>query len=368
MTVRDIQRILEAWAPKEVAWERDNVGLQVGNSSARVRGILVSLDLTEDIVAEAKRKQANLIVTHHPLLFRPQRSVTSGNGAGRCIHALVKSGINLYSAHTNLDFTRGGTSFAMAEALGLKNVDFLVKSYQVKRKVVTFVPVGAADRVARAMSEAGAGRIGNYKECSFRTPGQGTFRGTEGATPTVGKKGRLEQVQEIRLEMIANQWDVNPVISAMKSAHPYEEVAYDVYPLENRSDDFGMGVIGEWPRPVPLKSLLGRVKRALKAKAIRCTTRDNRVVRRVAACGGSGSDLLEEAISQNADAFITADVRYHSFHDADGRITLIDAGHFETEQVVVPIVVKKLKHELKLMGGEIPVFAAQTSTNPVRYM
>jgi dinuclear metal center YbgI/SA1388 family protein len=302
------------------------------------------------------------------LLFRPLKSVTPQTEVERCVQNLIKSRINLYSAHTNLDFTRGGTSFAIADVLGLHDVDFLSKPYRLQKKIVTFVPVDYVDRVAHAMTKAGAGRIGNYEECSFRTQGEGTFRGNKKTTPAIGRLGQLEQVHEIRLEMATDQCRLDAVIEALRHTHPYEEVAYDVYSLENRSQEYGMGIIGELPHSLSLKQFFATVKRALGSKALRHSADTGRKILRVAACGGSGSELLEEAIAQGADAFVTADVKYHSFGDAKDRIALIDAGHYETENLVIASVIQRLKHEIKQREQRIPVFAAQTSRNPVHYV
>jgi len=368
MKVRDIQQILESWAPKEIAWERDNPGLQAGDPAARVRGILVALDVTEEVIAEAVRRKANLLVSHHPLLFRPLSAVTMQSVRGRCIRLLMQSGINLYSAHTNLDFTRGGTSFALARALGLTGVEFLRTPYEMQRKVVTFVPPAETGRVARAMADAGAGVIGNYDSCSFSSPGTGTFRGNQWSRPAVGKRGVLEHASETRLEMIVPRWRVDDVIGALHRAHPYEEVAYDVYPLENRSRDHGMGIIGNLRRPVPLRDFLKDVKRRLGIPALRCTGNMRKQVRRIAACGGSGSELMDEAARRGADAFVTADVRYHSFHDLEAGMALVDAGHYETELPVVHAVVEHLRAACKARHAAVPVHAARISTNPIVYV
>lgn len=367
MTVNDIHKLIAAWAPKDIAWERDNVGLQVGDVKAEVRGILVSLDCTERVIAEAKRRNANLIISHHPLLFRPPKAITPRDEIGSCIRALIANDINLYSAHTNLDFTKGGTSFAIADALGLRDVDFLHKSYRVQKKIVTYVPEEHADKVRNAMADAGAGIIGDYDHCSFGTIGAGSFRGNDSAKPVIGERGKLEHVSEVRLEMIANQWDVANIVTAMRSAHPYEEVAYDVYPLENTSNEYGMGIIGTLRRPMRLQPFLNLVKKALLVRALRRTESANRTIRRVAACGGSGAELVDTAIAQGADVFITADVKYHDFHHASGKVLLIDAGHYETEHLVVNNVVRRLKQEFEKMGNGVPIVAARTSTNPIYY-
>lgn len=367
MTVGDILRTLQAWAPKEIAWEKDNIGLQVGDADADVVSICVALDVTEALIAEARRKRANLLVTHHPLLFRPPRAITRTSEIGRCVQELCKYGINLLAAHTNLDFTRGGTSFALAEALGLKNVEFLHRPYRVQKKLVTFVPETHLDAVRTAMAEAGAGIIGNYDFCSFTTSGTGSFRGSAQAHPAVGEKERLEFVAESRLEMIVEDWNVDRVIRAMKAAHPYEELAYDVYPLENRHPDYGMGIVGELARPMQAERFLKLVKTRLGTGTLRYTRGPQREIKRVAACGGSGAELTDTAVAEGADAFITADVRYHDFHHASGSIWLIDAGHYETERPVVEHMLRYLRDELSKQHVRIPVFAARTPTNPISY-
>jgi dinuclear metal center YbgI/SA1388 family protein len=365
MRIKEIEDIMQEWAPPEIAWERDNVGLQVGNAGGTVSGILACLDVTPAVVREARKRGANLIVSHHPLLFRSLQAVTSGTPHSALVMAMVQQGISLYSAHTNMDFVRGGTSFALASLWRLRDTDFLLKSYHVDRKIVTFVSAEHADAVAGAMAKAGAGIIGRYEQCSFRTEGTGTFWGGASTRPSVGRKGRLERVPEIRIEMIAPRWRVGRVVAALKRAHPYEEVAYDIYPTENTSNDFGMGVIGTLARPVAMNRFLAMVKRSLGAEMARFVPGKRQMVQRIAACGGSGAELLDEAIRQNADAFVTADVKYHSFADARGRITLVDAGHFETEYPLVPVLARRLQTELRKRGERIHVFVARTSENPV---
>jgi len=367
MTVRGIQEIMEAWAPLDIAWERDNVGLQTGDPDTPVRGILVALDVTEGIVAEALRRGANLIVSHHPLLFRPLRSVTAGSAQERCLGELLRKRVSLYSAHTNLDFTRGGTSFALARALGVAAEGFLRTPYRLQCKIVTYVPPSHADAVAAAMASAGAGVIGAYDHCSFRGDGNGTFRGGAGSHPALGRKERLERVQEVRLEMAAPRRALAGVVRAMTEAHPYEEVAYDIYALENTSGEYGMGAVGTLSRNVSLREFLARARRALKAPALRWSGDPRASVRRVALCGGSGSELLSDAVASGAEVFVTADVRYHTYHEAEGRIALVDAGHFETEIPVVAAVVERLRREIQSRGARVSVHAASQSTNPVRW-
>jgi dinuclear metal center YbgI/SA1388 family protein len=367
MTVQEIMDVLEHWAPTEIAWERDNSGLQCGVRSARVRGILVTLDPTVEAVEEARRLGANMIVSHHPLLFHSLRSVDPSERVGKILALLLKYGIALYGAHTTVDFTQGGTSHVLAERLGLTGVEFLHRSHRLQRKLVTFVPRPSADRVASAMAAAGAGIIGNYDHCSFRAPGTGTFRGSAAAHPAVGQTGRLEKVEEIRLEVVVPAPRMQRVLHALRGAHPYEDVAFDIYPTENISPEYGAGVIGELLRPATLRAFLGRIKRSLRAPRLRWSGSSRTLIKRVAVCGGSGGELLEGAVAGGAQAFVTADVRYHAFRDAEGRIALIDAGHYETELPVVEAIARRLKQGITAREAAVTVRTSRTTTNPVQY-
>ena len=332
-----------------------------------VRRILVALDVTEGVVREAIRKRANLIVSHHPMLFRPMRTVNPERDPGSLVWQLAKSEIAVVAAHTNLDVTRGGTSFALAETLGIEGAEFLRMSYQVQKKIVTFIPTDDADRVARAMSEAGAGIIGNYDQCSFRAEGVGTFRGNAATSPSVGVAGRYERVGETRLEMAVPTWRVAAVVAALRKEHPYEEPAFDVYPTENLSNDYGMGVVGELRTALSLRQFLVLVRRKLRARSIRYAGIPRTRVKRIALCGGSGSELMDDAARAGAHAFVTADVRYHTFHDAERTgMTIIDAGHHETEFPVVGAIVRRLRDRCPALRGSID--GARISTNPLRTM
>lgn len=365
MTVADIEQIFEEWAPRWSAWERDNVGLQVGERTQYVSKILVALDVTDAVVEEAVAKKIDLIVSHHPLLFRPPTSITSTDEVGRLVLKLAQKGISLYSAHTNLDVTRGGVSFALAQALGLKNIRFLAPLRDTLCKLAVFVPHDHVDRLTEAMAQAGAGTIGEYTSCSFRLKGNGTFRSSVDAKPFVGKAGKLERVDETRLEMLVPKAVVSKVVTAMKAVHPYEEVAYDVYTLTNENPNFGMGAIGELSPPQLLQVFLKRVKKTLSASNVRFTGRIGQRVKTVVVCGGSGSDLLSLAIQAKAQVFVTADVRYHTFHSAVGRIALVDAGHWETEHVVLEPVARHLRSAAQKMKQKIKVYVTAHSTNPI---
>jgi len=368
MTVQIVHDILEEWAPREIAWDRDNPGLQCGSPDARVTGILVTLDVNEEVIEEAKQKRANLILSHHPLLFKPLHAVDTREPTGRCISALLGAGIGLTSVHTNVDFAPGGTSFVLAEKLGLQNAVVLRSPFRLQKKIVTFVPADHIEAVASAMAEAGAGVIGNYDNCSFRLAGRGTFRGNDAARPAVGRSGRVEQIDEIRLEVVAPGPKIDGIVRALRTAHPYEEVAYDIYPLENRSSQYGMGTIGKLTRPRTLRSFLGHVKKALGIPHLRYCGNLNQEMRLVAVCGGSGAEPLEEAVRIGADVLVSADVRYHSFQDSSGRIALVDAGHYETERPVVAVMAAVLKKEIKRRGENVPVHESSLSTNPIQYI
>jgi len=364
MTVADIEKFFDMWAPRWAALERDNVGLQVGDSLQSVKRILVTLDVTGEVVSEAERKKVDLIVSHHPLLFRPPSTITSSDRVGRLVLRLAQKKIAVFSAHTNLDSARDGVSFSLARVLGLRNIRFLTPLKDTLVKVAVFVPEEHVEKVTSAMATAGAGVIGNYTSCSFRLRGKGTFKGSQDTRPFVGKALQMEIVDEVRLEMLAPRATLPDVITAMKNAHPYEEVAYDVYPLQNADPNFGVGAIGELPRPLTLKALLNRAKKRLNAESLRYVGHLDRQVHRVAVCGGSGSELLNEAITAGADVFLTADVRYHAFHEARDRIALVDAGHWETEHTALPAIERRLREFINQTGDEVQVFLSQCSTNP----
>jgi len=367
MILADIEDFFEEWAPRWTAWERDNVGIQVGHRSRKVSKLVVALDVTPEIVKEAVAAKADLIVTHHPLLFRPPSSITDSDPVGKLVLSLAEKRIALFSAHTNLDSAAGGVSFALAHALGIAKPAFLVPLKDTMVKIAVFVPEQHSDAVAAAMARSGAGVIGEYQSCSFRVSGKGTFRGSERSTPTIGKPLRLEEVDEVRLEMIVPRPRITAVVEAMKAAHPYEEVAYDLYTLENGNPNVGMGAIGNLPKPMTFRSFLVHVKRSLRASSLRFSGMTGQTVKRVAVCGGSGSELLEDAIRAKANVLVTADVRYHGFQAANGQIALVDAGHYETEHVVLNPIADRLRAWAKTRGENLVVTITKKSTNPIHY-
>jgi dinuclear metal center YbgI/SA1388 family protein len=358
-----IIKIIEDWAPKSIAWEKDNVGLQVGSLRREVKNILLCLDVDEKVVDEANRKNCNLIISHHPLLFRSLKKLDIVNDKkSRIIEKLIKKDITLYSAHTNLDFTKDGVSFQLAKKLKLTNQKFLVNLSHNQNKLVVFVPINYADKVADAMHNAGAGMSGEYTNCSFRSVGTGIFKGSENSNPRFGVKGKIERVEEVKIEVLVNSFNLKKVIAEMKKAHPYEEVAYDVYSLVNENVNYGMGVIGDLSKEISQKEFLNLVSKSLKIKNLKFTQGSKSKIKKVAVCGGSGSDLLDAAIQSDADAFVTADIKYHTFQDAENTILLIDAGHYETE---IPAL-DELKNRIeKSLTDKTKVYKYTGSTNPI---
>jgi len=367
MQIRDIASFIESWAPPSIAWERDNVGLLVGAPARRVRRILVALDATPEVVREAASVKADMIVTHHPLIFRPLEHINDDDRTGSIIVSLIKRGMALYAAHTNLDFTTGGVSAVLAERLGLTEIVPLSPLKDTQRKIVVFVPGSHAGGVAQAMAEAGAGVIGDYESCSFAGEGEGSFFPGAGTKPFLGQKGTLQRVKELRLEMETPEWKLPDVLRAMKSAHPYEEVAYDVSPLLKPDARHGMGAIGSLPRALGLRTFLGKVARELKARGVRYSGTPRSGIRRVAVCGGSGSDLTPTAISAGADAFVTADVRYHGFQEHEDEIVLVDAGHYETEHPAVGTLARYLRARPELKKNGVRIYESKKGINPVNY-
>ena len=368
-TIRDVAAVLESWAPASTAQSYDNVGLQIGDPSVRVRRGLIALDLTAEVVEEARSQEIDLVITHHPAIFRPLQSVTASDNQSHLIYQMAILGIALYSIHTNLDAAYDGVSFGLANQLGLEDIMFLDHLQGRLKKLAVFVPVDHAEIVRQAMADAGAGRIGAYDACAFAHPGTGYFRPGESASPFIGTKGgELERVEEIRIEVELPDWKLADVLAAVHESHPYEEAAYDVFSTERAYTGAGLGAIGLLPDRMTLNDFLGYVSERLGTPGLRYTGQDDMPIDRVAVCGGSGSDLIPIARRKGADAFVTADVTYHKYFevlDATGRcrMALIDAGHYETEVISEQLLQKYLTDHLPEASWVI----AETRTNPVRY-
>jgi dinuclear metal center YbgI/SA1388 family protein len=335
--ISDVTDALEAWAPPGSAQDYDNVGLQVGDARRSVETGLLALDATPQVLAEAEELGADLIVTHHPLLFRPLDGVTADGYVSTLALRLAEAGVALYSIHTNLDAAPGGVSFALADRLGLTDVGFLDGYEDTLYKLAVFVPEDAFDAVRRALADAGAGQIGDYEACAFAVEGTGFFRPGEDTDPHIGEAGGdVESARERKLEVEVARWQLGAVMEALHDAHPYEEVAYDLYPVKQKNSRAGLGALGRLASPEPLSAFLDRVATELEAGSLRYAGDADATVERVAVCGGAGSDFIGTARAAGADAYVTADVTYHEFFevlDRDGtpNMALIDPGHYETE-------------------------------------
>jgi len=361
--IKEILAELEKLAPLPYQEDYDNAGLLVGAPDTEVTGILFTLDITEDIVEEAIRKQCNLIVAHHPVIFKGLKKLNGKNYVERTVIKAIKNDIALYATHTNLDHVTGGVNWQIANRLGLQNIKVLAPKRQILSKLAFFCPVENTQEVLQALFKAGAGEIGEYRNCSFRSEGLGTFLPSENANPVIGGRGKLETAQEHRVEVMLPSHLQTQVLSALKRTHPYEEVAYYMSTLENENQEVGAGAIGELPEPLEAADFLNHLKNSMQASVIKYTEPTGKAIRRVAVCGGAGSFLLRNAISAGADAFVTADYKYHEFFDAERRTMICDIGHYESE-----VFTKNLLHDY--ISGKFSNFAlclSEISTNPVRY-
>lgn len=355
-----IMTALEKLAPLRLAEPWDNVGLLIGSPIQEVKNILVALDITEPVIDFANNHMCDMIVTHHPVIFKGITSIRTDKPQGQLLARLLKSNIAIYAAHTNLDVAAGGVNDVLACQLGLQNIKILNVSCTEKLvKLVVFVPDSHVDEVRAAITEAGAGHIGNYSHCSFQTHGVGAFLPLAGTKPFLGKQGQLEYAQEYRLETIMPEEFSRVVIKAMLQVHPYEEVAYDLYPVLNDGAAFGLGRIGQLAASAPLFDFATQVKQALGLNNVKIAGDRTQMIRKVAVCGGSGASLISKAISAGADVLVTGDVRYHEAQEALALgLAIIEAGHFASEQPVVPVVADYLRHCAHDNNWSIGVHAA----------
>jgi dinuclear metal center YbgI/SA1388 family protein len=362
-TLGEFTRWLEELIPPAFQEHYDNSGLQVGDPDAIVDSVLLSVDVTAKVIAEAREYRCNLIISHHPLIFTPLKRVAGGSETERCVASAVRAGIAIYSAHTSFDNLSWGVSHILAEKIGLTKIRVLAPLKGKLSKLITFVPVAHAGRVREALFAAGAGHIGNYDRCSFNVTGDGTYRAGEGADPFAGKVGEDHTEQEIRIEAVMPSHLSPACVRALIMAHPYEEVAYDIIALENEYHGAGAGAIGTLPAPLTVTMLLEKLKELTGIQVIRYSGDTARTVTTVAVCGGSGSDLISNAARAGADAFVTGDVKYHAFTQAPDDMIVADIGHYESEKFSL-----ELLHDL--INKKFPKFALRFSgikTNPINY-
>jgi dinuclear metal center YbgI/SA1388 family protein len=363
LKIKDITNYLEEIAPIRLQESYDNSGLILGSPENEIISALVTIDVTEEVIDEAIQKNIKLIIAHHPIIFSGLKKITGKNYVERVLLKAIKNDIAIYAAHTNFDSIIGGVNSKICEKLNLQNCKILQPAEGLLKKLVTFIPEEHIEKVRKAVFNAGAGHIGNYDCCGYNSEGFGSFRGNEKTNPFVGEKGKIHYEKEIRFETIFPTFLQGKIIQALLNSHPYEEVAYDIYPLENHFENVGMGMAGELPEAVKEDDFLQLLKRTFNTGVIKHTKLTGKQVKKVAVCGGSGSFLLNQAITAKADFFVTGDFKYHQFFDAENKIVIADIGHFESEQFT-----KELFYELLLK--KFPTFAVRLSevnTNPVFY-
>ncbi|WP_287827237.1 Nif3-like dinuclear metal center hexameric protein [Bacteroides sp.] len=364
MKIKDILNALERFAPLPLQDGFDNSGLQIGLTEVEATGALLCLDVTEEIIDEAIQKGCNLIIAHHPLLFKGCKSITGKDYVERCVMKAIKNDIAIYAAHTNLDNATGGVNFKIAEKLGLINPQILSPKSDLLYKLVTFVPQAQAEEVRQTLFQAGCGHIGEYDSCSYNIQGEGTFRALDGAQPFCGEVGTLHTESEVRIETIFPSFKKSAVVRALVQAHPYEEPAFDIYPLANSWSQVGAGVIASLPEPIDEKEFLLKVKNIFQVGSVKHSKLRGKPIQKVALCGGSGAFLLHQAIGAGADIFISAEIKYHDYFGNDDLILMADIGHYESEQYTKELFYSIIK-------DKFPTFAlhfTEVNTNPIKYL
>jgi dinuclear metal center YbgI/SA1388 family protein len=361
--IKEIIHFLENIAPGPLQEDYDNAGLLTGNQQTELQNILISLDVTEAVIEEAINKNCNLIISHHPIIFKGIKKLTGSNYVERTVLKAIKNDLALYAIHTNLDNVNTGVNKKIGEKLGIKNRKTLVPKKDNLAKLITFVPAENTENVLNALAEAGAGNIGNYKKCSFKLQGKGTFQPTDDANPYIGSSNRVEEVDEDRIEVLFPVYLQNQVLAALRRAHPYEEVAYYLHRLENENQDTGSGMIGELEESMPADAFISNLKTVFNLPMVKHTALVKQKIKKVAWCGGAGSFLLKPAIKQEADVFISSDFKYHEYFDADNDIIIADVGHYESEQYTQEL----LKELLKDNFTDINIQNTEVNTNPIRY-
>jgi dinuclear metal center YbgI/SA1388 family protein len=363
MTIAEIITPLEKFAPLAYQESYDNCGLLTGNANWVCSGVLCTLDVTEAVVFEAKEKGCNLIVAHHPIIFGGLKKITGKNHVEKTVIAAIKNDIAIYAIHTNLDNVIAGVNNKIADKLGLINRKILAPKQNLLSKLFVFVPENDAEKVKEAIFYAGGGHIANYSECSFSSQGIGTFKGDEGTNPTIGKPMIRSTIPEVKIEVILPNYLQHYVVAKMIEAHPYEEVAYDIVPLANNYQTVGSGLIGELELGIDEMEFLKLLKKQFGLQVIKHTKLLGKTIKKIALCGGSGSFLTKNAIAAKAEIYITADIKYHEFFDAENKIVVADIGHWESEQFTVELL-------MEILQSNSPTFAVLKSgvnTNPVEY-
>ena len=364
MKVKDITNYLEELAPLAHAEDFDNVGLLVGNYNTEVSGVLVTLDTLEEIVDEAIVKNCNLIVSFHPIIFSGLKKLNGKNYVEKAVLKAIKNDIAIYATHTALDNSNLGVSAKMCEVLGLENTKILIPKKGIIKKLTTYVPSQNAKKLRNSLFEAGAGNIGNYQNCSFSIDGKGTFNGNENSNPAIGKKGENHTENETQITVVFESRFESEILKSLYEHHPYEEVAFEIVTTDNWYQNVGMGMIGELPEAIDDAAFLQFLKKTMKTGCVKHSKFINKKIKKVAVLGGAGSFAINNAISSNADVYISADFKYHDFFKAENKILLADIGHYESEQFTKNLLVEYLTKKFT----NFAVILSEKSTNPIYYL
>ncbi len=364
MQIKEVIQFLENLAPITYAEDFDNVGLLVGDPNATVSGILVTLDTLENIVDEAIDNNCNFIISFHPIVFKGIKKFNGKNYVERVVMKAIKHDIAIFAIHTALDNALNGVNNMMCEQLGLVNRKILIPQSGNIKKLITYVPVAEAESLRTKLFEAGAGSIGNYDNCSFSSNGTGTFKALENANPAIGEIGKIHHEQETQIQITYPKHNENKILKTLFENHSYEEVAYEITTLENKNQHIGIGMIGELPEEVEELKFLNHIKNIFKTGCVRHSELIGKPIKKVAVLGGSGSFAIKNAIHANADIFITADLKYHQFYEAEGKLILADIGHYESEQYTKNLIVSYLRKKI----SNFAIILSDKNTNPIQYI
>ena len=364
MKIKDVTNYIEELAPLAYAEDFDNVGLLVGNYQTKVKGVLVTLDTLEETIDEAIAKNCNLIISFHPIIFSGLNKLNGNSYVEKAVLKAIKNDIAIYATHTALDNSNKGVSAKICEVLGLQNTKVLIPKKGIVKKLTTYIPKDYLEKVRQALFEAKAGNIGNYDHCSFTNIGEGTFKGNENSNPVLGKKGELQKEEEIQLTITFEQKNEAAILEALFENHPYEEVAYEITTTENVHQNIGMGMIGELEKPLEEKDFLVYLKKTMQTDCVRYSNLLHKKIHKVAVLGGSGSFAISNAIKEKADAYVSADFKYHDFFKAENKILLADIGHYESEQFTKRLLVDYLTKKF----SNFAIVLSEKSTNPIYYI
>lgn len=364
MKIKEIISVLEEMAPLAYAEDFDNVGLLVGNQDSEGTGVLVCHDALESVIDEAIAKKCNMVVCFHPIVFSGLKKITGKDYVERSVIKAIKNDITIYAVHTALDNHQNGVNKIFADALGLTNTKILIPKSNFIRKLITYTIPENAEKLRNALFDAGAGNIGNYENCSFNSKGIGTYMGNENSNPEIGERFEFMETEEIKIEVTFDKYLENKILKALFKNHVYEEVAYEIYDLQNKNQNIGLGMIGELSEPMEENDFLQLVKNKMQADGIRHSSFLGKSIKKVAVLGGSGSFAIKNAIRAGADAFLTADLKYHQFYEAENQIVLADIGHFESERYTKNYIVDFLRKKIL----NFAIVLSEENTNPVKYL